>query len=295
MLKNNKVELEQFPIPYQLIHGLSKFLFKSSAIKCAVLVSKTPYLSALAACHGAKVNIHSPYLPGTCLLLSLGDPNVYKHVVIERFEEFNGQMFYFFKFRKKYSIRNKKITTVDNDIGLEAKPKLYVEKQGIPFPYKLEVEWLGKHDIPKAELEQMTNESFPAIIGQKSLVEYWKNKELNLSSNSNYTMADILNIAKIDNKFDRLNIFSTRSEKRNRYINQIWVNSVPPSLGNGKYLIILSPAHSLFEEKVFEINQIYSDAKLSKLKNSELPRDLLEQGISNRSLSITALLKERVE
>jgi hypothetical protein len=289
------MELRRMPRQYQLIHDLSEYIFNKSEVKCGVFLSKTPYLSALIACHGAKKNIQYPYLPGTCLLLSLGDQNVYKHIVIERFEEFKGQLFYYFKLRKKYSIQHKKITSIDNDIGLEAKPMSYVEKEGILFPHKLEEEWLGKHDIPKSEIEQISNDSFPAIIGQKNLVEYWKNKELHLYANPDYTMADILNIAKKDNKFDRLNILSTRSEKRKRHINQIWVNSVPSNLDSGKYLIILSPAHSLFEEKTSEINQIYSDGKLSQISNSELPHDLLELGISNRSLFIATLLKEYVE
>lgn len=289
------IELKKLPIPYQLTYGISNFLFKSSVLKCAVLVSKTPYLSALIACHGAKVKVHPPYQPGICMLLPLNNPDILKHVVIERFEEFNGQMFYYFKDAKKQVNRKKKLTSIDSDIGKKGKPSSFVEKYGIHFPFKSEEEWLGKHDISKVELEQITNENFPAIIGQKNLVEYWKNKALNLIANPDYTMADILNIAKKENKFDRLSIFSTRSEKIKNHINQIWINSIPESISNGRFLIILSPSHNLFEEKVFEINQMYSEAKLLKIDDSELPQDLLELGIKNRSTSIAALFKESIE
>ncbi|MBH0035052.1 hypothetical protein I6F43_10240 [Pseudoalteromonas sp. NZS71_1] len=237
------MELKQLPIPYQLTYGISNFLFKSSVLKCTVLISKTPYLSALIACHGAKVKVKPPYQPGTCMLFPLNNPDILKHVVIDRFEEFNGQMFYYFKYAKKQVNRKKKLNSIDSDIGKKGKPSSFVEKYGIHFPFKSEEEWLGKHDISNVELEQITNENFPAIIGQKNLVEYWKNKALNLISNPDYTMGDILNIAKKESKFDKLSIFSTRSEKRKNHINQIWINSIPESISNGKFLIILSPSH----------------------------------------------------
>ncbi|MEH6463888.1 MAG: hypothetical protein V7771_08205 [Shewanella psychromarinicola] len=289
------MELVKMPEPYQLIHGLSEFLFKSSEIKCVVLISKNPYLSALIACHGAKISNNPPYTPGSCMLLPLNEPHIYKHVVIERLEEFNGQLLYFFKFRKKHSCRNKKITTIENDIGLGGKGRSFVEKQGILFPFKSEGEWLGKHDVDRSELETISSEVFPTIIGQKHLVEYWKNKALNLKQNPDYTMADILNVSKDVTKFDRLNIFSKQNEKAVRNVNQIWVNSVPESMSSGKYLIILSPAHNFFEEKILEVNQIYSDLKLSTVKEHEIPQRLFDLGISNRSLSVVALLKEELK
>lgn len=280
------------PLQYQLIYNMAEYIFRKSDVKCAVLVSKTPYLSALIACHGAKANISPPYSLGSCLLLPLEDQNIYSHVVIERYEEFNGQMFYFVKHRKNQINRKKKLTAIDIDCGLEGKPSLYVENQAILFPAQHESEWLGKHDIPKSELEQIMNDSFPAIIGQKNLVEYWKNKELALAEHSECTMASILNLPKNNDKFNRLNIYSTKGDKKNRHDNQIWINAVPASLKKGKYLIILSPSHSMFEEKVLEVNELYSNAKLATLMASEIPQRLLDLGIYNRSLSIVSLLKQ---
>jgi hypothetical protein len=246
----------------------------------------------LIACQGAKVDVNPPFSLGICMLLPLRDPEIYCHVVIERYEEFDGQMFYYFKHGKKHVKSKKKLTAIENDIGRAGKQGTFVEEHGLLFLEQREEEWLGKHDIPQSELDHYSNDIFPVIIGQKNLVDHWINVELQLSRNPICTMGDILQLRSTGSKFTNLKVLSTRNERRERHVNQIWVNSVPKNMDKGKFFIILSPSHNLYEENVSELNQRYSDAKLAAIKQSDIPENLLDLGISNRSLSVVALLKE---
>ena len=289
------MKLKHMPVQYRLIHSTSEYLFNQSEISCAVLVSKTPYLSALIACSGAKKTILPSFSVGDCLLLPLNNPNVYVHVVIDRFEESNGQLFCFLKYSKNKTKKNNKLTSIKIDKGLKGKPSAFVEENGFLFPTQCEESWLGKHDISKLELNGHLNNTFPAIIGQETKVNYWKNMPLKIIDNPTLTMANILKISKDNNKFDGFYVFSSRNNRRQKHSNQIWVNAVPDNVSNGKYFIILSPSYGLFEERVLEVNQMYSDAKLTAIKQTDLPKSLLNLGISNRSLATVALFKRSHE
>ena len=286
------MELEHLPLQYRLIQSVSEYLFNSSEASCAVLVSKTPYLSALVACSGARTVIMPPFSVGDCLLLPLEKPDIYVHVVIDRYcEEINGQLICYLKYSKNNSNKNRKITTIELDKGVKGKPNKFVEEKGFLFPTQCEDNWLGKHDVSETELKDHLNNMYPAIIGQESKVNYWKNMQLKITYNPTLTMADFLKISKGDNKFDGFYVFSAKSKKRKKHVNQIWVNAVPDDVSTGKYLIILSPCYGLFEERALEINQMYSDAKLTAIKKNDLPQPLLNLGISNRSLATVALFK----
>lgn len=286
------MELKHMPVQYKLIHSTSEYLFNNSEISCAVLVSKTPYLSALIACSGAKTIISPPFSVGDCLLLPLDKPDFYVHVVIDHFEESNGQLFCFLKYSKNKTNRNNKLTSVKVDKGLKGKTSKFVEEKGFSFPTQCEENWLGKHDISELELKGHLNNLFPAIIGQETKVNYWKNMPLKITNNPTLTMAEILKISKENNKFDGFQVFSPRNNRSQKHSNQIWVNAVPDNVSNGKCFIIISPSYSLFEECILEVNQLYSDAKLTAIKQVDLPESLLNLEISNRSLATVALFKK---
>ena len=142
------MELEHLPLQYRLIQSVSEYLFNSSEASCAVLVSKTPYLSALVACSGARTVIMPPFSVGDCLLLPLEKPDIYVHVVIDRYcEEINGQLICYLKYSKNNSNKNRKITTIELDKGVKGKPNKFVEEKGFLFPTQCEDNWLGKHAI----------------------------------------------------------------------------------------------------------------------------------------------------
>lgn len=282
------MQFKKMPQQYQLVHAISKDLFLNANFKCVVIVSKTPYLMALIACHGAKLEVLPPYLPGTCILLPVEDRSKeYFHAVLEETEYFNGEKFYWYKFRN--ARRNSTCGP-----GRNAKPCTYIERNAKVFPNMVLEEWLGKRNIGSDDLILMDNSIFPAIIGHQSKgkVDYWKKIDLGLREYPLLTMSKVLNIS-FDNKhLNTLNTFSSKVFDSKFYKNQIWVNDVPRNKSEGRFLIVLSPSHSNFMDLVFQVNNFYSENKLIAVKQEEIPKGLKELGITNKSLLLASLMKE---
>ncbi len=281
------------PKQYQLLHALSKSLFLDAEFKCVVVISKTPYLTALIACHGAKKEILPPYDHGTCLLLpKSGCSNTYVHAVIDKIETIGDQNCYWYRDRK---VRSNSVC----DPGIAAKPCSEIEQHGKVFPHKTPEDWLGKHDISSDDLHRLANSAFPALIGHdsKAKVDYWKKVPLGIESNHQLTMENILDLSSQSSTFSNLNTYSPRSLDPKRYENQIWVNAVPDTIETGRFLIILSPTHSnsRFMDLIDQVNNTYANNRLSPVEHQNIPPHLTELGITNRALLVTTLMRESIK
>lgn len=276
------------PRQYQLLHTLSKSLFIDRDFKCVVIVSKTPYLTALIACHGAKVEIEAPYAPGTCLLLpSNDDTNKFVHAVLVDTEYIGDQKYYWYKYRK---IRS---NSVSEPVSY-AKLCTYVEEHGRIFPHKTAQDWLGKHDIALDDLNFLTNSSYPAIIGHdaKAKIDYWKKVPLGMQAAPTLNMERVLNLFCQNNALSNLNICSPRSFNPKKSESQIWVNEVPDNIERGRFMIILSPIHKRFMELISQCNNIYAVNRLSPVNSHNIPSHLIELGITSRTLLVGTLMRE---
>ena len=283
------MDLNKFPKQYQLLYALSKSLFIGREFKCVAIISKTPYLTALAACHGAKVKILPPYERGTCLLLPKQDePNKYIHAVIEGTVNFSGdQDFYWYRYRKVRS--NSKC-----DPGREAKPCSEIEQFGKVFPHKTPENWLGKRDITFDEVQHLTNSAYPVLIGHdaKAKLDYWKKIPLGIPNMPKLTMEYLLNLSASGGKFSDINTYSPRSFNSKKFESQIWVNDVPESIRLGRFMIIISPTHNRYQDLISQVNNIYANNRLTSVEPQSIPKNLIELGIKNRALSVVALMRD---
>ena len=283
------MDLMELPKQYQLIYTLSKNLFLDKKFKCVALVSKTAYLTVLAACHGAKVEILPPYEQGTCLLLPKQDKsNQYIHAVIDETDNSLGnESFYWYKYRRARS-------NSTCDPGREAKPCSYIEQFGKIFPYETPENWLGKHDITSDNVNNLNNSSYPALIGHdaKTKLDYWKSVPLGISSNPQLSMENLLNLSSQNSRFSIINTYSPKSFNFKKFESQIWINEVPESIEQGRFLIILSPTHRRYQDLISQVNNIYAINRLFPVEPHNIPSDLKKLGITNRALSVITLMQE---
>lgn len=281
------MDLSKFPKQYQLLYTLSKSLFVDQEFKCVVIVSKTPYLTALIACHGAKIEIRPPYVPGMCLLLPCeNDSNRYVHAVIESTEYFDDEKYYWYlcsKVRSNSSFEQIKY----------AKPSIYFEKNGKFFPHKTPENWLGKRDIAFDDLQHLTNSAYPALIGYdaKAKLDHWKKIPLGMPNMSNLTMEHLLNLSASGCKLSDVNIYSPRSFNSKKVESQIWVNDVPENIDHGRFLIILSPSHHRYQDLIDQVNNLYAENRLARITSQSIPSTLIKLGITNKSLLVGTLMQ----
>ncbi|ENX33407.1 MULTISPECIES: hypothetical protein [Acinetobacter] len=284
------MNLNNFPRQYQLLYALSKSLFVDNEFKCIAIISKTPYLTALAACHGAKIEIKPPYAPNTCLLLPCEKDNKkYVHAVIDNTEDFDGQKYYWYRYRK---VRSNSIS----EPVRYAKPSIYLEKYGKIFPHKTPQNWLGKHDISSDDIRNLTNSFYPALIGHdaKAKLDYWKKVPLFIPSTLKLTMECLLNLSSQNGKFSDINAYSPKSFDFKRFESQIWINDVPENIEQGRFLIILSPTHNRYQDLISQVNDLYANNRLTSIEPQSIPSNLLKLGITNRALLVATLMRESI-
>lgn len=285
------MDLKQFPKQYQLLHTLAKHLFIKGDFKCAVLISKTPYLAALTACHGSRIEILPPYEPDTCLLLPYEEnSNRYVHAVIQNTEDIKGQEYYWYIFRKQRS--NSDFVPVKY-----AKPKSYIEKYGKIFPHQSPQNWLGRQDILLDEVYNLTNSIYPVLIGHdiKSKINYWKKVPLGMKNMPKLTMESILGLSFSSSKLAEIKTYSPKNIICKKYQNQIWINDVPECIDNGRFLILISPTHNRFQDLIYQVNDLYANNRLTFINENQIPSQLKMMGIKNRALSVIALMGEPVK
>lgn len=280
------MDLKRFPKQYQLLYTLAKHLFIDGNFKCVALISKTPYLAALTACHGSRIEILPPYEPDTCLLLPYEEnSNKYVHAVIQNTENIDGQEYYWYIFRKQRSNSDFKPVKY-------AKPKSYIEKYGKFFPHQSSQNWLGRQDILLEEVCNLNNSIYPILIGQdiKSKVNYWKKVPLGMSNMPKLSMESILDLSSFSSKLSEINTYSPKNIVCKKYHNQIWINDVPECIDNGRFLILISPAHNRYQDLIQQVNDLYANNRLIFINDNQIPSQLKMLGIKNRALSVIALM-----
>jgi len=280
------MDLKRFPKQYQLLYTLAKHLFIDGNFKCVALISKTPYLAALTACHGSRIEILPPYEPDTCLLLPYADnSNKYVHAVIQNTENIDGQECYWYIFRKQRS-------NSDFEPVKYAKPKSYIEKYGKFFPHQSSENWLGRQDILLEEVCNLNNSIYPILIGQdiKSKVNYWKKVPLGMLNMPKLSMESILDLSFFSSKLSEINTYSPKNIDCKKYQNQIWINDVPECIDNGRFLILISPTHNRYQDLIQQVNDLYANNRLIFINDNQIPSQLKMLGIKNRALSVIALM-----
>lgn len=283
------MDLNKLPKQYRLIYSLSKQLFIKKNFKCVALVSKTPYLTALIACHGAKIEIVPPFSTGTCVLLPEEDLNKgYFHAVIDETVYFDNEKFYYFRRHKKRE--NSNIAPVRI-----AKKTSFIESVGKVFPNQQEHEWLGKRNIDLKDLSNISNSLFPTIVGKKckTNIAYWLNLPLGIKFSPKLSMANIIEViggTKYLKNFNIKNPYTLDMKSCNK---QIWINTVPKDINEGNFLIILSPYVNNFEELTIEVNELYADKNLTYLGIDEVGEELKENGIGNKAIFTGTIMKEK--
>lgn len=285
------MDLKQFPKQYQLLYTLAKNLFVDGDFKCVALISKTPYLAALTACHGSKIEIQPPYESDTCLLLPYEEnSNKYVHAVIQNTEDIKGQECYWYIFRKQRS-------NSDFEPVKHAKPKSYIEKYGKIFPHQTPQNWLGRQDIFLEEVYNLTNSIYPVLIGHdiKSKINYWKKVPLGISNMPQLTMESILGLSFLNSKLTEINAYSPKNINHRKYQNQIWINDVPECVDNGRFLILISPTHNRYQDLISQVNDLYANNRLTFINDNQMSSQLKMLGIKNRALSVISLMGEPVK
>lgn len=285
------MDLKQFPKQYQLLYTLTKNLFVDGDFKCVALISKTPYLAALTACHGSKIEIQPPYESDTCLLLPYEEnSNKYVHAVIQNTEDIKGQECYWYIFRKQRS-------NSDFEPVKHAKPKSYIEKYGKIFPHQTPQNWLGRQDIFLEEVYNLTNSIYPVLIGHdiKSKINYWKKVPLGISNMPQLTMESILGLSFLNSKLTEINAYSPKNINHRKYQNQIWINDVPECVDNGRFLILISPTHNRYQDLISQVNDLYANNRLTFINDNQMSSQLKMLGIKNRALSVISLMGEPVK
>jgi hypothetical protein len=268
------VVVESYPIAFQQIYKFSKFFFTEKGFSIAVVLSKTPYLSASLASLGAQCE-ENIFKAGKCFLIpKLDGTSKWQHIVIEREEYINGQALYYYKFRKPRK-RNLKKQLEISDVGLQAKPEKFFKDYGIVNHYADESEWLGKHDVDLSSRDKLRNKSsyFPYIVGNKLKFISWFKTDLKIPTEEGKSLADISAINVNETPYSDIQFVS--QYKLNGSANpSIWINKVPPSKFRGKALVILSPYLSAFENKMIEVNDLYHDQMLIACNADALPVEL---------------------
>lgn len=285
------MELESLPKQYQLFYTISRKLFIEEEFKCIAILSKNPYLTALIACHGAKIDICPPYMSGTCILLPEKDRSKgYFHAVIDETVFFENEKFYYFR---RYKPRANSALKPER----QAWKSSYIESEGRVFPYQLEKEWLGKRNIIEEDLVNLTNSYFPVIIGRdaKSKIDYWKKIQLDIEPFPTVSMENLLNISTKSNTLNVLNVYTPQGFNKKKYKKQIWVNEVPENIEEGQYLIIISPFNCNFEDLISQINQFYAENRMNYIGSNDICEDLEKLGIKNKVFITATMMKEGVK
>lgn len=266
--------VESYPIAFQQIYKFSEFFFTEKDFSIAIVLSKTPYLSASIASLGAQCEANI-FKAGKCFLIpKLDGTSKWQHIVIEREEFINGQAVYYYKFRKPQNRKLKK-ELERNDVGLQAKPVNFFEDYGIVNHYANEAEWLGKHDIVLSNNNESRNKFsyFPYIVGDKLKFISWFKTDLGIPTEEGKSLADISAVNVNETPYSDIQFVSPYKlngiEKPT-----IWINKFPPSTFRGKALIFLSPYLSVFEEKMIEVGDFYQEQKLIASKVDSLPVEL---------------------
>lgn len=284
------MNLEKLPKQYQLFYTISRKLFLEKEFKCVAILSKNPYLTALIACHGAKVDISPPYLSGTCILLPEKDKSKgYFHAVIDETVVFEGGEFYYFRRRKP---RANSICEPER----HASKCSEIESEGKVFPYQVEKDWLGKRNIVEEDLKNLSNSLFPVIVGRdaKSKVNYWKNMPLGIDLYPNFSMQCALNSSIKNSNISALDIYTSQSFNGSNYPNQIWVNEVPENIDKGRFLIIISPFNSNFKDLIMQVDDLYSEKNLVYVDFDNVSEELKRLGF-NKTILTATIMKEAVK
>lgn len=264
--------VDSYPIAFQQIYKFSEFFFSEKGFSIAIVLSKTPYLSASIASLGAKYDHKNIFKAGKCFLIpKLDGTSKWQHIVIEREEFINGQPVYYYKFKKPQNRKLRK-QLERNDVGLQAKPIKFFDDYGIVNHYANEAEWLGKHDIVLSNNNELCNNSsdFPYIVGNKLKFISWFTKDLEIPSKEGKSLADISAINVNETRYSDIQFVSPYKlngiEKPT-----IWIDKVPPPTFRGKALIFLSPYLSAFEEKMIQVGDLYQEQKLLASNVDTLP------------------------
>jgi len=283
------MDLNKLPKQYRLIYNLSEQLFIKKNFKCVALVSKTPYLTALIACHGAKIEIVPPFSTGTCILLPEEDLSKgYFHAVIDETVYFDNEKFYYFRRHKKRENSNVVPVRI-------AKKTSFIESVGKVFPNQKEHEWLGKRNIHLKNLSNLSNSLFPVIVGKKckSNIDYWLNIPLGIDFSPDLSMANIINTGGEGKYLENFNIQNPYSINMKNFEEQIWINNVPKDINEGNFLIILSPYTSNFDDLTIEVNDLYAENNLTYLGIDEVGEELRKNGIGNKAIFTGTIMKEK--
>lgn len=264
--------IQNFPIAFQQIYEYSKFFYESKEFPLSIIISKTPYLSASIAVVAAKYDHEEIFKSGKCILIpKLDGTYKWQHVVIEREEFINGQLFYYYKFRKP---QNRKLNNLQeiHDVGLLAKPAKFFDEYAIVNHYADESEWLGKHDIVLSSDNELRTCSYelPYIVGNKLKFISWFTKDLEIPSKEGESIADIFAMNVDETPYSDIQFLSSYNPNTSEKPT-IWIDKVPPTRFSGKALIFLSPYLSNFEEKMIQVGDLYQEQKLLAYKVDALP------------------------
>jgi hypothetical protein len=286
------LNIDGFPIGFQQIYNLSKFLCANDKFRIAVVVSKTPYLSAAIAAFGAKSNIQDPLQPGTCILVpSTKNNDDLSHAVIERLDSFGDQTFYYYKSRKSKT-KTKKNQLERDDVGVIGKPASYIKSNAVVYPYANENDWLGRHDVNKSEFTQRESfvSIFPLVIGNKKKFDKWLNKKLGVRCFENKSLSVISGIKLNQSKYEDVKFISPLNGSR---IDSptIWIDKVPPSDFKGRGILFISPHISNFEEKMLHLGDLFQEQKYISSSLSDLP-NCLGQNLAEKACYKISLLQK---
>ncbi len=266
--------VESYPIAFQQIYKFSEFFFTEKHVSIAIVLSKTPYLSASIASIGAQCEANI-LKAGKCLLIPrLDGTSKWQHIVLERKELINGQPIYYYKFKKPQN-RKLKNQLEKNDVGLQAKPVKFFEGNGLVNHYANETEWLGKHDIFLPSNSEIRNKSscFPYIVGDKLKFISWFKKDLEIPTEKGKSLADISSVIVDETPYSDIQ-FISQYKLNGMEKPTIWINKIPPASFRGKALVFISPYLSAFEEKIIEVSDLYQDQKLIACGVETLPAEL---------------------
>jgi hypothetical protein len=283
--------IESFPVGFQQIYNLSKFLCANEKFRLAVIVSKTPYLSAAIAAFGAKSNIQEPLQPGMCILVpSTANEDDLSHAVIERLDSFSDQTFYYYKV-KKPKAKVKKNQLEREDVGVIGKPASYINSNAIAYPYAVQDDWLGRHNVNKLEIAQRESlvSVFPLIIGNKPKFDNWLNQKLGIRWFEDQSLSEISGIKLNQSRYEDIKFVNPLNGAR---IDSptIWIDKVPPSYFKGRGILFISPHISNFEEKMLHLGDLYQEQKYVPSSLSELP-NCLRRTLSKKACYKISLLQ----
>lgn len=131
---------------------------------------------------------------------------------------------------------------------------------------------------------------YPHIVGNKSKLINWFNKDLNLPFNEGKSLAELTGINIDDTQYSDIN-FLTPIKLDNQSIPTIWIDKVPASGFKGKALIFLSPYLSSFEEKMLQIGDLFQEQKLGRATLDCLPVELASLMLEQKGFTASLLRK----